>query len=69
MSIANRYANLLALKSEEVINQVLDEIGINLTSQLTDTPSSVGTATSTRANQKEAVEDDLQARLDNLKKG
>jgi len=53
-------------ESEEVIQQVLDEIGINLSSQLADAPTA---ATKTAAPVKEAKEeDDLEARLANLKK-
>eukprot|EP01114_Cavostelium_apophysatum_P011197 TRINITY_DN253_c0_g1_i1.p1 TRINITY_DN253_c0_g1~~TRINITY_DN253_c0_g1_i1.p1 ORF type:complete len:211 (+),score=79.08 TRINITY_DN253_c0_g1_i1:120-752(+) len=51
-------------ETEEVINQVLDEIGINLSSQLADAPT-----TSTKPQAQKAEEDlDLQARLDNLRK-
>lgn len=51
-------------QTEEIVNKVLDEIGINLSASLVDAPS---TATKTAAPAKE--QDDLQARLDNLKKG
>jgi len=57
-------------ETEEIIGQVLDEIGINLSSQLVDAPSN----STTKVSKKEAVastggEDlDLQARLDNLRK-
>ena len=45
--------------------QVLDEIGINLSQSLVDAPSAVATAP---AKEPEVLDDDLQARLDNLKK-
>jgi charged multivesicular body protein 2A len=53
-------------ESEEIINQVLDEIGINLKSELIDAPTTSTVSTSTKVDAKE--EEDLQARLDNLKK-
>eukprot|EP00026_Physarum_polycephalum_P011330 Phypoly_transcript_11545.p1 GENE.Phypoly_transcript_11545~~Phypoly_transcript_11545.p1 ORF type:complete len:211 (+),score=47.50 Phypoly_transcript_11545:292-924(+) len=52
-------------KSDEILNQVLDEIGINLSQSLVDAPSAVTTAP---AKEPEVLDDDLQARLDNLKK-
>eukprot|EP01112_Ceratiomyxa_fruticulosa_P022461 TRINITY_DN821_c0_g1_i1.p1 TRINITY_DN821_c0_g1~~TRINITY_DN821_c0_g1_i1.p1 ORF type:complete len:216 (+),score=53.81 TRINITY_DN821_c0_g1_i1:182-829(+) len=58
-------------QQEEIINQVLDEIGINLSTQLVDTPvaSMSSTTTATASSAREAELDmDLQARLDNLKK-
>jgi len=53
-------------ESEEIISQVLDEIGINLKSELIDAPTTSTVSTSTKVDAKE--EEDLQARLDNLKK-
>jgi len=53
-------------KSDEILNQVLDEIGINLSQSLVDAPSTK--IASTPAKEPEVLDDDLQARLDNLKK-
>jgi len=60
-------------KSEEILNQVLDEIGIGLSQSLVDAPSTVAKqqAQGVGANKEPAeaaLDDDLQARLDNLKK-
>jgi division protein CdvB (Snf7/Vps24/ESCRT-III family) len=62
-------------ESDEIINQVLDEIGINLTSQLADTPLAATPATVTAAPaapqkiaQPAEADLELQARLDKLKK-
>jgi len=59
-------------QQEEIINQVLDEIGINLSTQLVDAPVAsmcTTTATASSSSSREAELDmDLQARLDNLKK-
>jgi len=52
-------------KSDEILNQVLDEIGINLSQSLVDAPTAVA---NTPAKEPEVLDDDLQARLDNLKK-
>ncbi|PRP73942.1 SNF7 family protein [Planoprotostelium fungivorum] len=50
-------------ETEEVINQVLDEIGIGLSSQLADAPQQ-----SLSTGKADHQEDELQARLDNLRK-
>jgi len=55
-------------ESENIINQVLDEIGINLSSQLVDTPMTTATSTTTTSVKAKEEELDLQSRLDNLKK-
>ncbi len=57
-------------QSEEIIKQVLDEIGINLTQELVDTPHQNATAqgSNSKVAQKEGEDLDLQARLDNLRK-
>ncbi|GLJ42672.1 hypothetical protein SUGI_0884640 [Cryptomeria japonica] len=64
-------------ETEELVNQVLDEIGIDIDSQLVNAPAtSVATpaaptkvAQATAANTEDAgIDDDLQARLDNLRK-
>jgi charged multivesicular body protein 2A len=64
-----------AQQTEEVISQVLDEIGINLSSQLADAPTQSTAATATKRPVAATAEaapssdiDDLQARLDNLRK-
>ncbi len=49
---------------------MLDEIGISLNAQLSDAPSQMATTASTgKVAVKESEDMDLQARLDNLKKG
>jgi len=53
-------------KSDEILNQVLDEIGINLSESLASAPSTIATPVANK--EAEALDDDLQARLDNLKK-
>ncbi|XP_074560684.1 vacuolar protein sorting-associated protein 2 homolog 1-like [Curcuma longa] len=64
-------------ETEELVNQVLDEIGIDINSELVKAPSTA--VTSAEANKKVAqveaassegggIDDDLQARLDNLRK-
>ncbi|XP_042418575.1 vacuolar protein sorting-associated protein 2 homolog 1-like [Zingiber officinale] len=64
-------------ETEELVNQVLDEIGIDINSELVKAPSTA--VTSAEANKKVAqveaassegggIVDDLQARLDNLRK-
>ena len=45
------------------MNKVLDEIGINLSTQLVDAPTNATKVAPVKE------QDDLQARLDNLKKG
>ncbi len=45
---------------------MLDEIGINISQSLVDTPTPV--ANKVAAKEPEVLDDDLQARLDNLKK-
>lgn len=69
-------------ESDEIINQVLDEIGINLTSQLAETPAGNGALGSHAAPAKVAAvavgqgpvpatadaDLELQSRLDALKK-
>lgn len=49
-------------ETEEIINQVLDEIGINLSNQLVDAPQN-------KVEQKVDISDsDLESRLENLKR-
>jgi len=55
-------------QSEEILNQVLDEIGINVAQSLADTPSTNTTTVAAKEPQGELLDDELQARLDNLKK-
>ena len=64
----------LDLETDEVINKVLDEIGIDLGSQLASAPQE--TAAVVEPPQKQAalvaeggIDADLQARLNNLKNG
>lgn len=62
-------------ESDEILNQVLDEIGVDLNQQLGEAPSGFAVAAqseSTRVAQAQAQggaagEDDLQARLNQLK--
>ncbi|CCE85920.1 Piso0_005560 [Millerozyma farinosa CBS 7064] len=60
---------------DEILNKVLDEIGVDLNTSLTDAPNQISTPQDAVSNSKvpQAVggfndEDDLQARLDSLKK-
>eukprot|EP01111_Echinosteliopsis_oligospora_P003043 TRINITY_DN1489_c0_g1_i1.p1 TRINITY_DN1489_c0_g1~~TRINITY_DN1489_c0_g1_i1.p1 ORF type:complete len:212 (-),score=65.81 TRINITY_DN1489_c0_g1_i1:116-751(-) len=53
-------------KSNEILSQVLDEIGIDLAQDLVDTPTPQ--ASSAQASKEADIDQDLQARLDNLKK-
>lgn len=60
-------------ESDAVVAQVLDELGLQLSDQLTDLPSAAGTIVnkSAEANKSTAIADadaDLQARLDNLRR-
>ncbi|BAT76859.1 hypothetical protein VIGAN_01492100 [Vigna angularis var. angularis] len=63
-------------ETEELVNQVLDEIGININQELLNAPSTAvaAPAAKTKVPQVETVGDDaaldsdLQARLDNLRK-
>ena len=69
VSISIRFCSFL--QTDEIINQVLDEIGINLTAELVDTPSStqsVKTKIAAPTATAEGEDMDLQARLDNLRK-
>jgi charged multivesicular body protein 2A len=67
-------------ESDEILNQVLDEIGVDLTQKLGEAPQGFAAAqTETRVPQAQAMgnggasgggaEDDLMARLNNLKGG
>lgn len=53
-------------KSSEILNQVLDEIGINLAQDMVDTP--VHHTTATQFDKEADIDISLQARLDELKK-
>eukprot|EP01119_Soliformovum_irregulare_P002338 TRINITY_DN12611_c0_g1_i1.p1 TRINITY_DN12611_c0_g1~~TRINITY_DN12611_c0_g1_i1.p1 ORF type:complete len:218 (-),score=66.49 TRINITY_DN12611_c0_g1_i1:95-748(-) len=58
-------------ETEEIVNQVLDDLGISLSSQLADAPTGTTTATAAKQPQPQAadaLDSDLQARLDNLRK-
>lgn len=60
-------------QADEILTRVLDEIGVDLNTSLKDTPSQINAAQSPNARVAEPVgggfdEDDLQARLDSLKK-
>ncbi|CAK7356542.1 unnamed protein product [Dovyalis caffra] len=65
-------------ETEELVNQVLDEIGIGINNELVDAPSAavsvpaakdkVAQAESTGNHEDGGIDDDLQARLDNLRR-
>lgn len=64
-------------ESEEIVNQVFDEIGIDLNQALGNTPKGIGSANGAVANENGKVaqavgggtdDDDLQARLDSLRR-
>ncbi|KAM0948269.1 putative Snf7 family protein [Dioscorea sansibarensis] len=63
-------------ETEELVNQVLDEIGVGINSELVKAPSSAVAApvgakvaqAETAGHQDGGIDDDLQARLDNLRK-
>ncbi|KAL7267854.1 ESCRT-III subunit protein did4 [Rhizina undulata] len=61
-------------ESDEVVNQVLDEIGVDLNQALGETPSGLGTQNAVaegrvaQAVGADAMDDDLQARLDSLRR-
>ncbi|XP_050234545.1 vacuolar protein sorting-associated protein 2 homolog 1-like [Mercurialis annua] len=65
-------------ETEELVNQVLDEIGININNELVNAPSGsvaapaakdkVAQAESTGTHGEGGIDEDLQARLDNLRK-
>lgn len=59
---------------DAVVSQVLDELGLQMTEGLSDLPSAAGTiGNPTPANKQsvavaDAADDDIQARLDNLRR-
>lgn len=68
-------------ETDELVNQVLDEIGVNLDEQLVGAPGGKQAAPAAAASERQApaamgesagggedVDDDLQARLNNLRK-
>lgn len=60
-------------QADEVLTKVLDEIGVDLNTSLKDTPNHISAQENPSGRVAEAVgggfdEDDLQARLDSLKK-
>jgi charged multivesicular body protein 2A len=59
-------------EGEEVVNQVLDEIGVDLNQALGETPSSIQKSAVPESRVAQAIgggeDDDLQARLDSLRK-
>lgn len=64
-------------ESEEIVNQVFDEIGIDLNQALGNTPTGIASANAGVANENGKVaqavgggtdDDDLQARLDSLRR-
>uniref|UniRef100_A0A2P2KEH1 Uncharacterized protein MANES_04G143300 n=1 Tax=Rhizophora mucronata TaxID=61149 RepID=A0A2P2KEH1_RHIMU len=66
------------VETEDLVNQVLDEIGIDIKNELVNAPSAavsapaaktkVAQAESTGNHEENGLDDDLQARLDNLRK-
>lgn len=65
---------LPTLHSDAIVSQVLDELGLQMTEGLSDLPSTAGTlGTTTNAAKTpvavaDAADDDIQARLDNLRR-
>jgi len=55
-------------ESDQVVNQVLDEIGISLNQQLGDAPSGHKTAVAEGSGAKDDADQDLMARLEALRK-
>jgi len=60
-------------EGEEVVNQVLDEIGVDLNSSLGETPTGIQKAAVPEGRVAQAIggggeDDDLQARLDGLRR-
>jgi len=65
-------------ETDEIVNQVLDEIGVDLNMQLGETPSGIQTGRAAEGKVPQAVgaagdgggaeDDDLQARLDSLRR-
>jgi charged multivesicular body protein 2A len=61
-------------ESEDIVNQVLDEIGVNLGQSLGETPTGLHTESANQGKVAEAVgggnpaDDDLQARLNDLRR-
>jgi len=60
-------------ETDQVVNQVLDEIGIDLSQSLTETPSALANKSAATEKIPQALgvgagDDDLQARLDSLKR-
>ncbi|KAF3930678.1 hypothetical protein ABW19_dt0207903 [Dactylella cylindrospora] len=61
-------------ETDEVLNQVLDEIGVDLSNALGETPTGLGTAEAQKEGRVaqavggDADDDDLQARLDSLRR-
>lgn len=76
----NSYTHLLTalafsyLCSDAIVSQVLDELGLQMTEGLSDLPSAAGTLGTTTPASKtpvavtDAADDDIQARLDNLRR-
>lgn len=61
-------------EADEIVNKVLDEIGVDLNTKLKDTPTQLsnGIEVNERTAQPQAIggeDDDLQARLNSLKRG
>lgn len=64
----------LLFTSDAIVSQVLDELGLQMTEGLSDLPSTAGTLGATTPASKtpvavtDAADDDIQARLDNLRR-
>ncbi|KAJ8756081.1 hypothetical protein K2173_024628 [Erythroxylum novogranatense] len=66
------------VETEELVNQVLDEIGIGINNELVNAPSAsvsapaatnkIAQAESTGGHEENGLDDDLQARMDNLRR-
>jgi charged multivesicular body protein 2A len=60
-------------EADEIVNKVLDEIGVDLNTKLKDAPTDLGNAVEVNERVPQAIgagaDDDLQARLNSLKRG
>ena len=68
------HSHYLLLSSDAIVSQVMDELGLQMTEGLSELPSTAGTiGTTTNAAKTpvavaDAANDDIQARLDNLRR-
>lgn len=55
-------------ETDQLVNQVLDELGLSLSDQLGDVPTASGSLPAGKEKAKSNADDELQARLDNLRR-